>query len=126
MLEKTRAILADEFEIVAAVSDGLDAVDAALRLRPDVVVLDISMPGLSGFDAAARLFAAADPPVVIFLTVHEDSACRDMAERLGAAAYVLKRDLATDLAAAIRLAHAVEVRTGKRSDQAAPNNRDAY
>jgi DNA-binding NarL/FixJ family response regulator len=126
MLERTRSILADEFDVVAAVSDGLAAVDAAFRLHPDVVVLDISMPVLSGFDAAARLLAVARPPVVIFLTVHEDSACRDMAERLGAAAYVLKRDLATDLAAVIRLAHAVAVRTAGRSGQAAPNSRDAY
>ena len=107
MLERTRTILAAEFDVVAAVSDGMAAVDAALRLRPDVVVLDISMPVLSGFDAAARVLAGPRPPIVIFLTVHEDSACRDMAERLGAAAYILKRDLVTDLAAAIRLARAV-------------------
>ena len=126
MLERTRAVLSAEFDIVAAVSDGMAAVDAASRLHPDVVVLDISMPVLSGFDAAARLLAVAHPPVVIFLTVHEDSACRDMAERLGAAAYVLKRDLITDLAPAIRLARAVEVVSGNTSDHAAPNRRDAY
>jgi len=126
MRERIRAVLAAEFEVVAAVSDGMAAVDAASRLHPDVVVLDISMPVLSGFDAAARLLAAAHPPVVIFLTVHEDSACRDMAERLGAAAFVLKRDLVTDLAAAIRLARAVEVISENASRQAAPNSRDAY
>ena len=107
MLERIRVVLAGEFEVVAAVSDGLAAVDEASRLHPDVVVLDISMPVLSGFDAAARVLAVARPPIVIFLTVHEDSACREMAERLGAAAYILKRDLVTDLPAAIRLARAV-------------------
>jgi len=126
MLERTRAVLSAEFDIVAAVSDGMAAVNAASRLRPDVVVLDISMPVLSGFDAAARLLADAHPPVVIFLSVHEDSACRDMAERLGAAAYVLKRDLITDLAPAIRLARAVEMVGGNTADHAAPNSRDAY
>ena len=126
MLERTRAVLAAEFEVVAAVSDGLAAVDAAFRLRPDVVVLDISMPVLSGFDAAAQLLAVEDPPVVIFLTVHEDSACRDKAERLGAAAFVLKRDLMTGLGAAIRLAHAVQASSENTSPQAAPNSRDAY
>ena len=128
MLEKTRAILEAEFEVVAAVSDGMAAVDAALRLQPDVVVLDISMPVLSGFEAAARLRAIARPPIVIFLTVHEDSACRDRAERLGVAAYVLKRDLVTGLAAAIRLARAVEAvsENENTSAHAAPTSRGAY
>jgi DNA-binding NarL/FixJ family response regulator len=121
MLERTRAILAAEFEVVAAVSDGMAAVDAAFRLRPDVVVLDISMPVLSGFDAAARVLAIARPPIVIFLTVHEDSACRDMAERLGAAAYILKRDLVTDLAAAIRLARAVAMNSEESEARHAPD-----
>ena len=121
MRERIRAVLAAKFEVVAAVSDGMAAVDAASRLHPDVVVRDISMPVLSGYDAAARLLAAAHPPVVIFLTVHEDSACRDMAERLGAAAYILKRDLVTDLAAAIRLARAVAMNSEESEARHAPD-----
>ena len=97
MLAKTREVLADDFEVVAAVSNGQEALDAASRLLPDAVVLDISMPVLSGFDAARQLLGRKQSPLVVFLTVHEDSACREMAERMGAAAWVLKRDLATDL-----------------------------
>ena len=97
MLEKTREVLADDFEVVAAVSNGQEAVDAASRLHPVAVVLDISMPVLSGFDAARQVLAQAHSPLVVFLTVHDDSACREMAARMGASAWVLKRDLATDL-----------------------------
>jgi DNA-binding NarL/FixJ family response regulator len=104
MLQRTREILAADFEVVAAVSDGMAAVDAATRLRPDVVVLDISMPVISGVEAATRLLAAKSPPIVVFLTVHEDSAYRDMAEQLGAAAYILKRDILSDLVPGIQRA----------------------
>jgi DNA-binding NarL/FixJ family response regulator len=104
MLQRTREILEADFDVVAAVSDGMAAVEAATQLRPDVVVLDISMPVLSGVEAATRLLAATSPPIVVFLTVHEDSAYRDMAERLGAAGFVLKRDMLSDLVDSIQRA----------------------
>jgi DNA-binding NarL/FixJ family response regulator len=104
MLARTREVLAADFEVVAAVSDGMAAVDAATRLHPDVVVLDISMPVISGVEAATRLLATKSPPIVVFLTVHEDSAYRDMAERLGVAAYVLKRDILNGLVGSIQRA----------------------
>ena len=104
MLERTREVLATDFEVVAAVSDGMAAVDAATRLRPDVVVLDISMPLLSGVEAATRLLADKNPPIVVFLTVHEDGAYRDVAEQLGVAAYVLKRDILNRLVGCIQRA----------------------
>ena len=103
MLQRTREILEADFDVVAAVSDGMAAVEAATELRPDAVVLDISMPVLSGVEAATRLLAAKSPPIVVFLTVHEDSAYRDMAVRLGAG-FVLKRDILSELVAAIQRA----------------------
>jgi DNA-binding NarL/FixJ family response regulator len=104
ILERTREILTADFDVVAAVSDGMAAVEGTTRFRPDVVVLDISMPVLSGIEAATRLLAAKSPPIIVFLTVHEDSAYRDMAERLGAAGFVLKRDILSDLVHSIQRA----------------------
>jgi DNA-binding NarL/FixJ family response regulator len=104
MLERAIRLVADEFDVVSAVSDGQAALDAAVILQPDVVVFDISMPVMSGLDAAARLAGSAHPPRIIFLTVHDDPAFIAAAREVGALAYVVKRHIATDLVPAIRLA----------------------
>ncbi len=57
LLTTAISILAQAFDVVASVSDGAAAIDAALRLDPDVVVLDVAMPGLDGFQTAARIRA---------------------------------------------------------------------
>src|SRR3954462_7589704 len=62
MLERAIGLVADEFDVVSAVSDGRTALDAAAVLQPDVVVFDISMPVMSGLEAAARLFESSHPP----------------------------------------------------------------
>ena len=90
------------FEIVAAVEDGKEAVDAALRLDPDVIVLDISMPVLNGFQAAACLRDAKCRTKIVILTTYEDSEYVSEAFFSGASAYVTKRHLETDLVPAIR------------------------
>jgi DNA-binding NarL/FixJ family response regulator len=90
------------FEIVAAVEDGKEAVDAALRLDPDVIVLDISMPVLNGFQAAACLRDAKCRTKIVILTMYEDSEYISEAFSSGAGAYVTKRCLETDLVPAIR------------------------
>src|SRR5215213_462277 len=79
MLERIRAVLAAHFEVLAAVADGQAAVDAAARLEPDVVVLDISMPVLNGFDAARQILSGDRQPRVVFLSVHEDVESRAVA-----------------------------------------------
>ena len=109
MLERAIRLVADEFDIVGAVSDGQAALDAAMVLQPDVVVFDISMPVMSGLDAAARLSESSNPPRIIFLTVHDDPAFVAAARDVGALAYVVKRHIATDLVPAIR--RALEGRT---------------
>ena len=86
---------------MAVVGDGLAAFDAAVVLKPDVVVLDVSMPILCGFDVASRLVACGRAPRIIFLTVHEDVEYLDAARRVGAYGYVLKRHIGTDLIPAI-------------------------
>jgi DNA-binding NarL/FixJ family response regulator len=110
VLERVSEILSHDYDVVAAVGDGLAAVDAAATLLPDVVVLDISMPVLSGFEAAARLSGCPRTPRIVFLTMHEDPAFVEAARNVGASAYVLKRTIAAQLLPAIKLAlegHAV-------------------
>jgi DNA-binding NarL/FixJ family response regulator len=103
LLERVAEILAAEYEIVAAVSDGLAAVDAATLLQPDVVVLDISMPILSGLEAAARLVDGGCVSRIVFLTVHEDPEFVEAARNVGALGYVLKRTIGADLLPALEL-----------------------
>jgi DNA-binding NarL/FixJ family response regulator len=93
-----------EFEVVGAVCDGQAALDAVTALKPDLVVLDISMPVLTGLEAAARLAKRADPPPVVILTIHDDMLFVEAARGVGALGYVLKAHLATDLIPAIQAA----------------------
>jgi DNA-binding NarL/FixJ family response regulator len=93
---------AKEFEIIGAVQDGKQAVDAAFRLDPDVLVLDISMSVLNGFQVAARLRDMKSRTKIVVLTTYEGSDYISEAFSSGASAYVTKRHLATDLVMAIR------------------------
>ena len=70
--EGLRTLLEDDFEVVAAVTDGMALVDAAKRLRPDVIVADISMPILNGIDAVRQLRREGELTKVVFLTMHND------------------------------------------------------
>jgi len=95
-------LLAAEFDIVGQASDGRAAVEAAKRLKPDVVVLDMSMPLLNGLDAG-RQMKHEDPDVkLIFLTMNEDTDLAAEAFRCGASGYLLKRSAASELITAIR------------------------
>jgi DNA-binding NarL/FixJ family response regulator len=93
-----------EFEIVSAVADGRALLEQYERLRPEVIVTDISMPLMDGFEAVAKLHRQGNPKV-IFLTVHEEQAFVEEAKALGAMGYVLKRSPPSVLADAIRSAH---------------------
>jgi len=97
-----RARLGRVFEIIGAVSDGKQAVDVTLQFDPDVVVLDISMPVVNGFQAAVYLRGIKCRAKIIFLTTYEDPEYVDAAFASGASGYVTKQRLATDLVAAIR------------------------
>jgi DNA-binding NarL/FixJ family response regulator len=91
------------FEIIAAVEDGKQAVDATLRLDPDVVVLDISMPVVNGFQAAVYLRGVKCRAKIVFLTTYEDSEYVEAAFSSGADAYVTKQHFITDLVPAIQV-----------------------
>jgi CheY-like chemotaxis protein len=97
ILDRVSHHLAGEFEIIATVLDGQAAFDATLALKPDALVLDISMPRMNGLEVAKRLTDLPNPPRIVFLTVNEDPDFKDAAEGVGASGYVLKRNLLTDL-----------------------------
>jgi DNA-binding NarL/FixJ family response regulator len=104
VLSRAAAVLARDCTVVGKATDGTAALEAAAALGPDVVVLDISMPGMTGLDVAARLRAGTRAPAIVFLTVHDEAEIAAVARALGALAYVVKARLATDLVPAVRAA----------------------
>ena len=106
MLARATAALATTCVIVGQVQGGDDALMAAATLQPDVIVLDISMPGMSGFGVAARLRIAGSRAAIVFLTVHNDAEVVEAALAAGGSGYVIKARLASDLVLAVRAARA--------------------
>jgi DNA-binding NarL/FixJ family response regulator len=94
-------LLGEDFEIVGTANNGRDAVVATLRLHPDVLVIDISMPLLNGLQAAQQLRCAKQATKVVFLTVHAGQDFVNAALSAGASGYVTKADVTTDLVPAI-------------------------
>lgn len=103
-----RPLLVREFDIVAAVGDGLQAVAAAEEHRPEIVLLDISLPGLRGFDAARTILANQPQCKVLFVSNYMERAYVEAAEDMGASGYVLKSRVSGELIDAIRAALAGE------------------
>ena len=106
ILARAAAALTEECEIVGSVTDGLAAVAAAKSLQPDVVVLDISMPGISGFEVASRLSKAGVTAAIVFLTVQDGEEFVLTAKLSSAIGYVVKTRLVSDLPVAVREARA--------------------
>lgn len=102
LLEGIRLMLKPEFDLVGSVEDGQALLAAAKRLKPDVILLDISMPLLNGIDAARRLRKIAPSARLIFVTMHAGADYVDEAFRAGAMGYLLKRAAASELIIAIR------------------------
>ena len=103
--EGLRALLASDprFEIIGEASEGEGAVSAAMSLHPDVVVMDVSMPGLNGVQATRRLKAQSPDTRVVALTVHEEGGYLRSLLDAGAAGYVLKRSAASELVRALHV-----------------------
>jgi DNA-binding NarL/FixJ family response regulator len=97
-----RAVLDEEFEVIKVVENGRQAVDAVLALDPDVLVTDISMPVLDGFQAARAIQESNCRSKIVFLTIHEGQDFIAAAFSAGGAGYVTKQRLSTDLVFAIR------------------------
>jgi DNA-binding NarL/FixJ family response regulator len=94
-----------EFEVVGRAANGLDAVREALALKPDVVLMDMSMPNINGIEATRAIRKSLPGTHVIVLSVHPDADYVQRAMEAGAQGYLLKRTAARNLVKAIRAAH---------------------
>jgi DNA-binding NarL/FixJ family response regulator len=93
-----------EWTIVFEACDGLEAVQKTVELHPDVELMDISMPGLNGIEATRRIRQLSPGSKIVILTENRDEDLRAAALRAGAAAYVLKSEMTTELISAVRAA----------------------
>jgi DNA-binding NarL/FixJ family response regulator len=96
------SLLREDFDLVGTVGDGQALIEAAQRLRPDVIVADMAMPVMDGLEALRRLKAARPDTKVIFLTMHVDAQLATAALRAGASGYVLKHSAGEELVTAIQ------------------------
>ena len=102
--EALKSLLTPEFDLVGVVEDGRALVEAAGRLRPDVIVADVTMPHLNGIDALVRLRQGGDRVPVVFLTMHRDVTFARRALEAGASGFVLKHSASVELIAALHAA----------------------
>jgi len=104
LLDAIKSLLAARFEVVGTFTDGLALVNGAAELKPNVILLDIGMPNLSGLSAGERLKQILPNVKLVYLTMNLDVEVAAEAFRLGASAYVVKSSAATELIQAIELA----------------------
>jgi DNA-binding NarL/FixJ family response regulator len=102
--ELLRGLLQPEFDVIAVAEDGHALVTAAERLAPDVIVADISMPGLDGITAAAVIRRTNPTARIVFVTVHNEPIMVERGLATGALGYVLKLAAGDELAIAVRAA----------------------
>lgn len=102
--EGLKSLLATEFELVGVVEDGSALREAARKLRPDVIVADITMPQLNGIDAMPQLKKDNPEVKVVFLTMHQEVGYAKRALEAGALGFVLKHSAPAELVVAIRAA----------------------
>ena len=103
-MEQLSGLLQPEFEVVGHVQDGQALVSAAEALSPDVIVSDISMPGMDGLAAAARILRGNPAARIVFVTVCGDPVLVERGLAVGALGYVLKLQAGNDLVPAVRAA----------------------
>lgn len=97
MLDAVTVLLRDTFDIVGTACDGRAALQSILTLQPNLVVMDISMPGMNGVEVARELNARASKAKVVFLTGHHDPAILEVCVEVGGLGYVLKDSMDRDL-----------------------------
>jgi DNA-binding NarL/FixJ family response regulator len=102
VLEGLSKLLQKEFDLVGTATSGPEAVDMAASLQPDVVLIDISMPGLNGIDAARQLRERVPNAKVVALTMHNSPTYVRESMKAGMAGYVLKQSAASELSSAVQ------------------------
>ena len=103
VIEGLVRLLSSRFDIVATLTDGRDVVEAVCQLRPDVLLLDLSIPNVSGLEIMQRLNARKIPFKAVVLTMHADASLAVESLRTGASAFVLKQSSARELEKALQL-----------------------
>ena len=102
LLDAFKKLLEPVYEVVGAVTDGRALIDQALRLKPDIFLIDIAMPRLNGLDACERIKAILPGARIIVLTMNEDADTAAEAIRRGASGYLMKKAASSELIAAIK------------------------
>ena len=97
-------LLEPHFTVVGSVDDGREAVAAAAKHKPTIVLMDVSLPGIRGFEAARQILAAQPTCKVLFVSNYGENAYREAAKELGASGYVLKNRVQNELLLAIETA----------------------
>ena len=101
MLARAASVLTPGCLVVGSAREGQAALEAARTLHPDVIVLDISMPGMTGLEIACHLRRAGSTAALVFLTVHDEDEIVSAARAAGGIGYVVKSRLASDLRFAV-------------------------
>jgi DNA-binding NarL/FixJ family response regulator len=104
LIAATCKLLQADFDVVGKVSDGLSLVEAAFKLRPDLIVTDIAMPKMNGLEAVRTIRSSLPGVKFVFLTTYDTKGYRSEAQILGAAGYVLKSSLHEELKQALHAA----------------------
>jgi two-component system response regulator NreC len=117
VLDAVAALLRDSFDIVGTVSNGLAALEAILKLKPDLVVLDISMPDMNGIEVARELKCRGNKTKIVFFTVDEDPDIIATCLSVGALGYVSKALMDSDLIPAMNAALAGRVFVSRLSSE---------
>jgi DNA-binding NarL/FixJ family response regulator len=126
--ESLKNILEPQYEVVGIVEDGHQLVKEALRLRPDVIVVDISMPRLNGLEAVRQLNKKQLTAKIIFLTMHADVTYATRALELGAVGFIIKHSAPAELLEAVEKALLGKIhispRIAEELDKTAPSRKD--
>jgi DNA-binding NarL/FixJ family response regulator len=101
-LERISKLLSSEFEIVAVATDGRRGLSAAIHTEPDVVILDISLPGLDGIEAAREIRKKGLESKILFVSIHEEPDFASCALQAGGNEYVFKSRMTLDLIVAMK------------------------
>jgi DNA-binding NarL/FixJ family response regulator len=104
ILQRVTQLLLAVFDVVGTAHTGPEMVSEAVRLNPDVIVADVSMPGLSGIEAAHQLREKGSRAKVVFLTIHSEDEFVNACSAVGGLGYVIKAHMKTDLIPAIHAA----------------------